>query len=136
MGICLEEETKMLDFDWNQMRTNIPAPPRITAGHIKVATATLPSKNQRRLDRYVRMVITNTFLIIGSSLLVSFILHTFATSLSYKVQLSKLACSAQLERNSRLQMSLDNLVTNQHTARQFGLSEFSTPERISAGGHE
>lgn len=80
------------------------------------------------------MVVTLSFVVIGASLLVSFGLHTFATSLSYKVQLAKLECASQMERNSRLQMSLDDLLTSQQSARQFGLSEFSTPERIAIGG--
>lgn len=77
---------------------------------------------------------TLTFLIIASSLLTSFALHTVATSTSYKVQLAKLECANQLERNSRLQMALDDLVANQNSAQKLGLSEFSTPERISIGG--
>ncbi len=77
---------------------------------------------------------TLTFLVIASSLIASFSLHTIATSISYKVQLAKLECANQLERNSRLQMALDGLVANQKRALKIGLSEFSTPERISIGG--
>jgi len=32
-------------------------------------------------------------------------------------------------------MALDNLVANQESAKKIGLSEFSTPERISIGGN-
>lgn len=124
----------MLDFDWNQMRTSIPAPTRVTSGQVKMASPARVTNRSFRVNRYVRMVVTLSFVVIGASLLVSFGLHTFATSLSYKVQLAKLECASQMERNSRLQMSLDDLLTSQQSARQFGLSEFSTPERIAIGG--
>jgi hypothetical protein len=124
----------MLDFDWNQMRTSIPAQTRVTAGQVKIASAPIQQKRKHNLARYGRSVMTLTFLIIASSLLTSFALHTVATSTSYKVQLAKLECANQLERNSRLQMALDDLVANQNSAQKLGLSEFSTPERISIGG--
>ena len=124
----------MLDFDWNQMRTSIPAPTRVTSGQVKMASPARATNRSFRVNRYARMVVTLSFVVIGASLLVSFGLHTFATSLSYKVQLAKLECASQMERNSRLQMSLDDLLTSQQSARQFGLSEFSTPERIAIGG--
>lgn len=124
----------MLDFDWNQMRTSIPAQPRVTSGHMAMATPLATSNRKLKFNRYIRMVVSLVFSIIALSLLVSFGLHTFATSLSYKVQLAKLESASQMERNARLQKALDDLVTNQHSARQFGLSEFSTPERIASGG--
>ena len=124
----------MLDFDWNQMRTSIQAQSKVTAGHVAMATPVGTRNRKVRVNRYTRMVVSLSFTIIGLSLLVSFGLHTFATSLSYKVQLAKLESASQLERNARLQMALDDLVTNQQSARQFGLSEFSTPERIALGG--
>lgn len=124
----------MLDFDWNQMRTSIPAQSKVTAGHVSMATPVGTRNRKVRVSRYTRMVVSLAFTIIALSLLVSFGLHTFATSLSYKVQLAKLESASQMERNARLQMSLDDLVTNQQSARQFGLSEFSTPERIALGG--
>jgi hypothetical protein len=124
----------MLDFDWNQMRTSIPAQTRVTAGQVKIASAPIQQRRKHILARYGRSVMTLTFLIIASSLLTSFALHTVATSTSYKVQLAKLECANQLERNSRLQMALDDLVANQNSAQKLGLSEFSTPERISIGG--
>lgn len=124
----------MLDFDWNQMRTNIPAPVRVTSGQVSIAPKAVTSRRNPRVGIYARKVMTLSFGIVGLSLLVSFALHTLATSISYKVQLAKLEVAAQMERNSRLQMSLDNLVSNQQTSRQLGLSEFSTPERITTGG--
>jgi hypothetical protein len=124
----------MLDFDWNQMRTSIPVTPRVTSGQVKVASPARKSNPKFRVNRYVRMVVSMAFCVTAASLLVSFGLHTFATSLSYKVQLAKLESVAQQERNARLQMSLDDLVTNQQSAVQLGLSEFSTPERIVIGG--
>lgn len=127
-------ESNMLDFDWNQMRTSIPAQSKVTAGHVEMATPVGTRNRTVRVNRYARMVVTCSFTIVAFSLLVSFGLHTFATSLSYKVQLAKLESASQMERNARLQMALDDLVTNQQSARQFGLSEFSTPERIALGG--
>ena len=124
----------MLDFDWNQMRTSIPAQSKVTAGHVVMATPVGTRNRKVRVSRYTRMVVSLAFTIIALSLLVSFGLHTFATSLSYKVQLANLESASQLERNARLQMALDDLITNQQSARQFGLSEFSTPERIALGG--
>jgi hypothetical protein len=124
----------MLDFDWNQMRTSIPATAKVTSGQVKVASPARKTNPTYRLNRYARMVVSLSFAVIASSLLVSFGLHTFATSLSYKVQLAKLESATQLERNARLQMSLDDLVSNQQSARHIGLSEFSTPERIVVGG--
>lgn len=127
-------ESNMLDFDWNQMRTSIPAQSKVTAGHVEMAKPVGTRNRQVRVNRYARMVVSCSFTIVAFSLLVSFGLHTFATSLSYKVQLAKLESASQMERNARLQMALDDLVTNQQSARQFGLSEFSTPERIALGG--
>lgn len=116
------------------MRTNIPAPVRVTSGQVSIAPKAVAPTRNPRVGRYARKVMTLSFGIVGLSLLVSFALHTLATSISYKVQLAKLEVAAQMERNSRLQMSLDNLVSNQQTSRQLGLSEFSTPERITTGG--
>ena len=123
----------MLDFDWNQMRTSIPAQTRVTSGHVTIASAPTKQKRKHLLARYGRTAMTLTFVVIASSLLTNFALHTIATSISYKVQLAKLECAKQLERNSRLQMSLDDLVANQNSAQKLGLTEFSTPERISIG---
>ena len=116
------------------MRTSIPATAKVTSGQVKVASPARKTNLTYRLNRYARTVISLSFAVIASSLLVSFGLHTFATSLSYKVQLAKLESATQLERNARLQMSLDDLVSNQQSARHIGLSEFSTPERIVVGG--
>lgn len=124
----------MVDFDWNQLRTSKPAQPAITSGHLVVATPAGNRSRRARVNRYTRMVVSISFAIITVSLLVSFGLHTFATSLSYKVQLAKLDAAAQLERNARLHMALDNQITNQQSSRPFGLSEFSTPELIALGG--
>lgn len=123
----------MLDFDWNQLRTSIPAQTRVTAGHVKIASPPVRQKRKHILARYGRTVMTLTFVVIASSLIASFSLHTIATSISYKVQLAKLECANQLERNSRLQMALDGLVANHNSAQKLGLTEFSTPERISIG---
>jgi hypothetical protein len=125
----------MLDFDWNQMRTSIPAQTKVTSGLVKIASTSGRQKPKHILAGYGRRVVTLTFLVIASSLLTSFTLHTVATSLSYKLQLAKVECVNQRERNSRLQMALDNLVANQESAKKIGLSEFSTPERISIGGN-
>lgn len=133
-GWSMGWEFNMLDFDWNQMRTSIPAQSRVTSGHVTMATPVETRNRKARVNRYTRMVVSLSFTIIAFSLLVSFGLHTFATSLSYKVQLAKLESASQLERNARLQMALDDLVTNQQSSRQLGLSEFSTPERIALGG--
>ena len=123
----------MLDFDWNQMRTSIPAQTRVTSGQVTIASAHTKQKRKHLLARYGRTAMTLTFLVIASSLLTNFALHTIATSISYKVQLAKLEYAKQLERNSRLQMALDDLVANQNSAHKLGLTEFSTPERISIG---
>jgi len=124
----------MLDFDWNQMRTSIPAPTRVTSGQVKMTSPAKATNRAVRVNRYARLVVTWSFIVTAASLLVSFGLHTFATSLSYKVQLAKLECASQLERNARLQISLDDVLTSQQSAKQSGLSEFSTPERIVLGG--
>ena len=123
----------MLDFDWNQMRTSIPAQTRVTSGLVTIASAPTKQKRKHLLARHGRTAMTLTFLVIASSLLTNFALHTIATSISYKVQLAKLEYAKQLERNSRLQMALDDLVANQNSAQKLGLTEFSTPERISIG---
>lgn len=123
----------MLDFDWNQMRTSIPAQTRVTSGQVTIASAHTKQKRKHLLARYGRTAMTLTFLVIASSLLTNFALHTIATSISYKVQLAKLEYAKQLERNSRLQMALDDLVANQNSAQELGLTVFSTPERISIG---
>ena len=123
----------MLDFDWNQMRTSIPAQTRVTSGQVTIASAPSKQKRKHHLARYGRTAMTMTILVIASSLLTNFALHTIATSISYKVQLAKLEYAKQLERNSRLQMALDDLVANQNSAQKLGLTEFSTPERISIG---
>lgn len=125
----------MLDFDWNHIRTVTPVQPKVTSGHVTMATRFATQNHRAKLHRYARMVVSLSFTIIALSLLVSFGLHTFATSLSYKVQLAKLETTKQMERNARLQMALDDLITNQQSAHQFGLSEFSTPERIALGGN-
>lgn len=124
----------MLDFDWNQMRTSIPVQTKVTSGQVSIAKPVGTKNSKSMIGRYARMVMMWSFVITGVSLLVSFSLHTVATSLSYKVQLAKLESAKQLERNAKLQMALDEIVTNQKSARQFGLSEFSTPERIALGG--
>ena len=124
----------MVNFDWTQMRASIPAQTKVTAGHVAMTTPAGSRNRKVRVRHYTKMVVSLSFTIIALSLIVSFGLHTFATSLSYKVQLAKIESASQMERNARLQMALDDRVTNQHSARQFGLSEFSTPERIVAGG--
>lgn len=124
----------MLDFDWNHMRTSLPAQTRVTSGQVKSASPPVRQTRKHILARYGRTIMTLTFLVIASSLIASFSLHTIATSISYKVQLAKLECANQLERNSRLQMALDGLVANQKMALKIGLSEFSSPECISIGG--
>ncbi len=124
----------MLDFDWNQMRTSIPVQTKVTSGQVSIAKPVGTKNSKSMIGRYARMVMMWSFVITGVSLLVSFSLHTVATSLSYKVQLAKLESAKQLERNAKLQMALDEIVTNQKSARQFGLSEFSTPERLALGG--
>ena len=123
----------MLDFDWNQMRTSIPAQTRVTSGLVTIASAPTKQKRKHLLARHGRTAMTLTFLVIASSLLTNFALHTIATSISYKVQLAKLEYAKQLERNSRLQMALDDLVANQNSAQKLGLTEFSTPEHILIG---
>ena len=115
------------------MRTSIPPQTRVTSGQVTIASAPTKQKRKHLLARYGRTAMTLTFLVIASSLLTNFALHTIATSISYKVQLAKLEYAKQLERNSRLQMALDDLVANQNSAQKLGLTEFSTPERISIG---
>lgn len=124
----------MLDFDWNQLRTSVPQQTRVTTGHLEVSVPTGTAVRKNRFGRYSRKVVTWSFTIVCLSLLVSFGLHTFATSLSYKVQLAKLEYASQLERNARLQKALDDLVTTQQSVKHTGLSEFSTPERLALGG--
>lgn len=116
------------------MRTSIPVQTKVTSGQVSIAKPVGTKNSKSMIGRYARMVMMWSFVITGVSLLVSFSLHTVATSLSYKVQLAKLESAKQLERNAKLQMALDEIVTNQKSARQFGLSEFSTPERLALGG--
>ena len=66
----------MLDFDWNQLRTSIPAQTRVTAGHVKIASPPVRQKRKHILARYGRTVMTLTFVVIASSLIASFSLHT------------------------------------------------------------